>query len=70
MSFVRSMNLKRRTLTPSQLAVVATELLPFYEEEARKRQAHGLTAPGKTLTQKLRKRQKAKQENTRLRLFQ
>lgn len=37
-SFVVSLNLKRRHLTPSQTACVAAEALPLYEAEAKKRQ--------------------------------
>lgn len=43
--FVISLNLKRRHLTPSDKAVVATEALPFFEQEAKEAQkaagAHG-----------------------------
>ena len=51
--FVISMNLHRRHLTSSQRAAIALDVLPLLEEEARKRQAHGQTAPGKTLPQNL-----------------
>ena len=37
-SFVVSMNLMRRHLTPGQGASAATEALPFYEKEAKERQ--------------------------------
>jgi N6-adenosine-specific RNA methylase IME4 len=37
-AFVISVNVKRRHLTPGQLAVVAVEALPLFEEEAKKRQ--------------------------------
>ena len=37
-SFVISLNLKRRHLTQSQAACVAVEALPFYEAEAKQRQ--------------------------------
>jgi N6-adenosine-specific RNA methylase IME4 len=50
-SFVISKNLKRRHLNGSQKAMIATEIRPALEEEARKRQAHGMTAPGKTLVE-------------------
>ena len=33
----------------SQRAVVAADMIPMLAGEAKKRQAHGLTAPGKTL---------------------
>jgi len=42
-----SRNLKRRHLTESQRAMLATNVLPLREAEARQRQAHGSTAPGK-----------------------
>lgn len=38
-SFVLSLNLHRRHLTPSQKATVAVEILPWFEREAKKRQA-------------------------------
>ncbi len=43
-TFVISLNVKRRSLTPSQRAAVAVEFLPELEAEARKRKAH----PGNT----------------------
>lgn len=46
-AFVVSLNEKRRHLNDSQRAHAAAKALPFYETEARGRQAHGLTAPGK-----------------------
>jgi N6-adenosine-specific RNA methylase IME4 len=52
-SFVISKNLKRRHLNGSQKAMIATEIKPALEEEARKRQAHGMTAPGKTLVEQI-----------------
>lgn len=54
-AFVVSMNLHRRHLTSSQKAMVAVEILPMLEREAKERQrVHGGTAPGrsKTLDQK------------------
>lgn len=51
--YIISKNLKRRHLTPGQRAAVAAELLPMLAAEARKRQGHGLTAPGKTLKENL-----------------
>lgn len=38
---------------PRERAAIALSVLPQLEAEARKRQAHGQTAPGKTLTQKI-----------------
>lgn len=54
LGYIVSKNLKRRHLTESQRATVAAELVPMLAEEARKRQGHGLTAPGKTLSANLR----------------
>ena len=51
--FVVSVNLQRRHLTASQRATVALDLMPILEKEARARQAHGGTAPGKTLKGKI-----------------
>ena len=50
MGFSWSLNGERRHLTHAQKTIVALELLPEREAEARKRQAHGETAPGKTLS--------------------
>lgn len=41
-SFVVSKNLMRRQLTSSQKAAVAVDMLPFFEEEARKRMQAGV----------------------------
>jgi hypothetical protein len=49
-SFVISLNLKRRQLTTSQRAMIAAAAKPLLQEEARQRQAHGLTAPHRTLS--------------------
>lgn len=50
-SFVVSLNLQRRHLSPSQKATVAVDILPMLEAEARERQReHGNTAPGKGKT--------------------
>lgn len=54
LGYIVSKNLKRRHLTESQRATVAAELVPMLADEARKRQGHGLTAPGKTLSANLR----------------
>jgi hypothetical protein len=53
LAYVISLNLKRRHLTASQKAAVALQVLPLFEEEAKKRQAHGQTAPGKKLEKKI-----------------
>ena len=50
-SFIVSMNLHRRHLTSSQRAVIALGVLPMLETEAKERQAHGQTAPGRSLSQ-------------------
>jgi N6-adenosine-specific RNA methylase IME4 len=52
-SYVVSKNIKRRHLNGSQKAMIATEIKPALEEEARQRQAHGMTAPGKTLSEQV-----------------
>jgi ParB family chromosome partitioning protein len=51
--YVIRRNLHRRHLTQSQRAALAANMLPEYEAEARERQAHGMTAPGKTLPEKI-----------------
>ena len=43
--------LGRRNLTPMERAELALELEAEVRAGARERQAHGMTAPGKTLTQ-------------------
>lgn len=53
-SYVISLNVKRRHLTIGQLATVGLEALPYLKEEAKKRQQeHGSTAPGKSLPQNI-----------------
>lgn len=44
-----SWNLHRRHLSASQRAMIAVEYERVFAEEAKKRQAHGMTAPGKAL---------------------
>ena len=51
--FVWSMNFHRRHLTSSQKAAVAVGMLPLLEAEAKERQAHGQTSPGRTLREKI-----------------
>lgn len=46
---VASLNFHRRDLTISQRAMFAARAMKYLEEEARKRQAHGQTGPGRTL---------------------
>lgn len=48
-AYVLSLNVKRRQLSQSQKAMLATDFLPHLKREARARQAHGLTAPGRPL---------------------
>lgn len=53
-AFVLSKNLMRRHLTPSQRSMVAQNVLPLLEAEAKERQRkHGGTAPGKTVSPRL-----------------
>lgn len=47
LAHVVSLNLSRRHLTGDQRAALGAQLEPALAEEARKRQAHGETAPGK-----------------------
>src|SRR4030042_4485932 len=50
-AFIISLNLRRRHLTASQKAIVALNILPWLEKEAKERQVeHGNTAPGRTKT--------------------
>ncbi len=50
-SFIIASNLHRRHLTRNQKIALGIELEPHFAAEAKKRQAHGLTAPGKTLVE-------------------
>ncbi len=47
--YIIASNLHRRHLERGQQIDMAVKLLPHYEEEARRRRAHGTTAPGRTL---------------------
>lgn len=49
--FVWSVNAQRRDITSSQRAAIWQDFLADFEADARKRQAHGQTAPGKTLVE-------------------
>jgi len=51
LSFVIAKNIHRRSLTKSQLATLAVELLPRIEEEAKKRMLSGKADPGKLFAQ-------------------
>ena len=50
-AFIIGANLARRHLDKGQKIALSLELEPFFAEEARKRQAHGQTAPGKSLVE-------------------
>lgn len=50
---VNSRNVQRRHLTTGQLAIFGVRWLEHEEGEAKKRQSHGQTAPGKTLVETL-----------------
>jgi hypothetical protein len=50
--FIMSLNFHRRQLSTKQRILVAARATPMLEEEARQRQAHGQTAPGRTLSVK------------------
>lgn len=50
---VVSLNLERRHLDETGRAMAGARLKPMFEELARQRQAHGKTAPGKTLVANL-----------------
>jgi hypothetical protein len=47
--YLYSVNLAHRHLTKGQLAIAAAKLKAHYAGEAKKRHAHGLTSPGKSL---------------------
>lgn len=46
LSFVIARNMKRRHLTPSQLAIIAAETIPQFEKRAKERQQAGLAPTG------------------------
>lgn len=46
-AFIRSVNERRRHLTPSQAGLIAIELVPLLEKEARDRQRAGVVAHGR-----------------------
>jgi N6-adenosine-specific RNA methylase IME4 len=52
-ALILGLNLHRRHLTPGQKAFVALGLEPHLAQEAKQRQAHGQTAPGRTLTEEI-----------------
>lgn len=49
LDYIRGQNIHRRHLNASQRAMYAAHLVEMYSEAARQRQAHGMTAPGRTL---------------------
>lgn len=48
-AFIISANLRRRHLNQGQKIALGLEIEPYFAEEARRKKAHGLTAPGRTL---------------------
>ena len=51
--FIMSLNFHRRDLKAGQRAAIYAEMLEHLEADARKRQAHGQTGPGRTLRAEL-----------------
>lgn len=52
-AFAFAQNERRRHLSSGQRAALAVEIKPRLEEEAAKRRAHGQTAPGRALVEKV-----------------
>ena len=64
-AFSLSQNLHHRHLTAGQRGMVALEVEPLYAAEAKRAQAHGQTAPGRTLGADLRQASEPQQRQPR-----